>query len=121
MLTLSGGRGTVAAWRDGGRGGAVKRPLFDAEVGVHVGHHRGDVFVAQTQGDGGDVDACFATGRERFTNRAEWVSVTTGRRWHLPSSLRFLVAFVASCLHLMQREWTQHPRIWRNAVLSRLC
>ena len=61
------------------------------------------------------------TGRERFTNHAEWVSVTTGRWWHLPSSLRFFVAFAASCLRLMQPEWAQHPGIWRNTVLSRRC
>jgi hypothetical protein len=59
------------------------------------------------------------TGRERFTSHAEWVSVMTGRWWHLPSSLRFFVAFAASCLRLVQPEWTQHPGIWRNTILSR--
>jgi hypothetical protein len=65
------------------------------------------------------VDALGLTGRERFTNHAEWVSVTTGRWWHLPSSLRFLVSFTSILLRLMQPEWTQHPDIWHNIVLSR--
>ena len=49
-------------------------------------------------------DPGIETGRERFTNHAEWVSVTTSRWWHLPSSLRFFVAFTARFLRLMQRE-----------------
>jgi hypothetical protein len=53
----------------------------------------------------------YRTGRERFTNHAEWVSVTADGWWHLPSSLRFFVAFAASSWPLMQRDWMQHPGI----------
>jgi hypothetical protein len=36
-------------------------------------------------------------GRERFTNPAEYLSLTSGREWHPSSSLRFFVASAASC------------------------
>jgi hypothetical protein len=68
-----------------------------AHGGARVGVAGGDLDVAE-------VDASIQTGRERFTNHAEWVSVTTGRWWHLSSSLQFFVSFTARFLHLMQPE-----------------
>jgi len=59
------------------------------------------------------------TGRERFTNHAEWVSVLTSRWWRLPSSLRFFVASAASLRALMQQEWMPHRGTQRNNALSR--
>jgi hypothetical protein len=35
--------------------------------------------VAEPECDDGNVDSGVSTGRERITNHAEWVSVTTGR------------------------------------------
>jgi hypothetical protein len=64
--------------------------------------------MAKVTADVGKACAVAQTGRERITNPAEWVSVTTGRYWHLPSSLRFFVSFAASYVRLMQPEWMQH-------------
>jgi hypothetical protein len=51
-------------------------------------------------------------------NHAEWVSVTTGWWWPLPSLLRFSLLLPHHALPLMQPEWLQHPDISRNVVLS---
>jgi len=49
-------------------------------AGVDVGPHRErGVVVACPLADDGDRDAGLLTGRERFTNHAEWVTLATGR------------------------------------------
>src|SRR2546429_5268876 len=82
-----------------------------AVAGVVVAAGRAAIFVAGVVLHVAQGGVGVQTGRERFTNHAEWVSVTAGRWWHLPSSLRFFVALAATCWTLMQREWTQHPGI----------
>ena len=53
------------------------------ERGPAVAEQRADVLGVQA--------GAHLTGRERFTNHAEWVSVETGLQRYLPSSLRFLL------------------------------
>ena len=58
---------------------------------------------------GGDLDvpevyAGIETGRERFTNPAEYLSLTSGREWHPSSSLRFLLHLLHHADHWMQQK-----------------
>jgi hypothetical protein len=88
------------------------------QVAIQVNGGR-DGLMAEPAGHLGDRNAFGKTGRERFTNHAEWAGVTTGRWRHLPSSLRFSVSSVTACLRLMQQDWAQHPAISCNTVLLR--
>jgi hypothetical protein len=47
--------------------------FFDAHVGVEVDLGGLGVLVAEPEGDNRGVDAGFQTGRERFTNHAEYL------------------------------------------------
>jgi hypothetical protein len=69
--------------------GEVGEVGLDGLVGVDGLVAHGDVDVAVPGDDLGDVrgEAVEETGREQFSDPAEWVSVTTARRGHLPSSL----------------------------------
>jgi len=48
------------------------------------------------------------TGRERFTNPAEYLSLTSGREWHPSSSLRFSLHLPHHAGNWMQQKWLQH-------------
>jgi hypothetical protein len=49
-------------------------------------------------------DVAVETGRERFTNPAEYLSLTSGREWHPSSSLRFLLHLLHHADHWMQQK-----------------
>ena len=79
--------------RDVWQGGEIECLLLRLEVGVDVDVGGNRLSWPMRRAITALSTAGFPTGRERFTNHAEWVSVTTGRWWHLPSSLRFFVSF----------------------------
>jgi hypothetical protein len=49
-------------------------------------------------------DPGIETGRERFTNPAEYLSLTSGREWHPSSSLRFSLHLPHHADHWMQQK-----------------
>ena len=75
--------------------------------------------------DEGVVDALGLTGRERFTNPAEYLSLTSGREWHPSSSLRFSLRLPHHAGHWMQQKWLQHclgrcDRVMTSQVIAAL-
>ena len=83
---------------------------------MSVDHHRDlDVAVADDLPDHVGRCAQVQTGRERFTNRVEYLSLASGPMGILSSLMIICRCLVASCCLAMQPNLMPHRGAWCNA------